>query len=106
MNKYSIVDRASSIMLMGVTCCAIVSANTSTGIRTLNNIASYSIIENSYRTDSTILKNYNVPETKFTVEKEAQNLFGNMREATITEQKSIQDNIDKISVSTGINFWD
>lgn len=38
-------------------------------------------------------------------EKEAKNLFGNMREATVTEQKSIQKNIDKIAVPTGINFW-
>ena len=106
MNKYSIVDRASSIMLMGLTCCAIVSANTSTGMQTLNGIASYSTTENSYRTDSAILKDYNVPVTKFKVEKEAQSLFGNMREATIAEQKSIQDNIDKISMPTGVNFWD
>lgn len=45
-------------------------------------------------------------EKKFNVEKEAQSLFGNMREATIAEQKSIQNNIDKISVETGYNFWD
>lgn len=106
MNKYSIVDRASSIMVMGLTCCAIVSANTSTGMQTLNHIASYSTMENSYGTDSTTLKDYSVPETKFKVEREAQSLFGNMREATIAEQKSVQDNIDKISVPTGINFWD
>lgn len=93
-------------MLMGLTCCAIVSANTSTGMQTLNDIASYSTMENSYGTDSTTLKDYSVPETKFKVEREAQSLFGNMREATIAEQKSVQDNIDKISVPTGINFWD
>lgn len=45
-------------------------------------------------------------EKKFNVEKEAQSLFGNMREATIAEQKSIQNNIDEISVETGYNFWD
>lgn len=45
-------------------------------------------------------------EKKFNVEKEAQSLFGNMREATIAEQKSIQNNIGKISVETGYNFWD
>lgn len=45
-------------------------------------------------------------EKKLNVEKEAQSLFGNMREATIVEQKSIQNNIDKISVETGYNFWD
>lgn len=44
-------------------------------------------------------------EKKFNVEKEAQSLFGNMREATIAEQKSIQNNIGKISVETGYNFW-
>ena len=79
MNKYNIVDRANSIMLVGLTCYAIVSANTSTGMRVLNNMASYSTIENSYGTDSTILKDYNVPESKFKVEKEAKGLFGNIR---------------------------
>ena len=44
-------------------------------------------------------------EKKLNVEKEAQSLFGNMREATIAEQKSIQNNIDKISVETGYNFF-
>lgn len=39
-------------------------------------------------------KNKQIADTKF------------MREATIKEQKSIQDNIDKISIPTGINFWD
>ncbi len=45
-------------------------------------------------------------EKKFNVEKEARSLFGNMREATIVEQKSIQNNICKISVETGYNFLD
>ncbi len=91
---------------MGLTCCAIVGANTSTGMQTLNGIALHSTIENSYRTDSIILQDYDMPEAKSKVEKEAQSLFGNMREATFAEQKSIQDNIDKISVPTGVNFWD
>lgn len=30
----------------------------------------------------------------------------NMRDATLEEQQAIQDNIDKISKPTGVNFWD
>lgn len=29
-----------------------------------------------------------------------------MRDATLEEQKAIQDNIDKISIPTGYNFWE
>lgn len=39
--------------------------------------------------------------TKDDIEK----LTDGMREPTLAEQKAIQDNIDKISVSTGVNFW-
>lgn len=43
---------------------------------------------------------------KSEIEKEAQFFIGEMREATIAEQKFIQANIDKIAFPTGINFWD
>lgn len=39
--------------------------------------------------------------TKDSIEK----LIDKMREPTPAEQKVIQDNIDKISVLTGVNFW-
>ena len=29
-----------------------------------------------------------------------------MRDATLEEQQVVQENIDKISKSTGINFWE
>lgn len=105
MERYSIIDRASSMVLMGLTCYAIASANTSVGTQMLATPAVYSGIDD-YGTDSMMLKDYKLQENKFKVEKEAQGLFGNMREATIAEQRALQDNIDKISVPTGINFWD
>lgn len=92
---------------MGLTCCAIVSANTSTMTQAFNKLGIYSTTNNSfYGTESGMLKQYPIKEDKSNVEKEAQKLFGNMREATIAEQNAIQKNIDKISVPTGINFWD
>lgn len=105
MKKFGIIDRTSSFALMGLT-CAIVSANTSVMTQQFDNTALYSTVDNKYGTGSDILKSYPIVEKKLNVEKEAQSLFGNMREATIAEQKSIQNNIDKISVETGYNFWD
>lgn len=40
------------------------------------------------------------------IEKEAIELFGVMREATIAEQKSVNNYIDNISTDTGVNFFD
>lgn len=106
MKKTSIIDRTGSMFLMGLTCYAMVSANTSVGTQPFNNAALCSTVDSSYGTESTTLKDYHMSTNKLKVEKEAQNLFGNMREATIAEQKCIQDNIDKISAPTGFNFWD
>lgn len=106
MGKYSIMDRTNSALLVGLTCCAIVSANTSTGIQSFNTAYYATENENSYGNISTVLKEYKIPQKKFKVETEAQNLFGKMREATLSEQRIIQNNIDKISVPTGFNFWD
>ena len=36
----------------------------------------------------------------------AEELFGEMREPTLEEQKIVNDYIKSISVSTGINIWD
>lgn len=38
--------------------------------------------------------------------KNAEALFGPMRDATPEEQKAIQASIDKIYKPTGLNFWD
>lgn len=105
MGKFGIIDRTNSFVLMGLA-CAIVSVNTSVMTQQFDNTALYSAVDNNYGTGSDSLKSYPVIERKLKVEKEAQSLFGNMREATIAEQKSIQNNIDKISVETGYNFWD
>ena len=40
------------------------------------------------------------------VEKEAMDLFGTMRDATIEEQNAIDRYLDSISVDTGVNFFD
>lgn len=106
MEKNSMIDRASSVILMGLTCCTIVSANTSTGIRTLttDDTGIYSTA-NEYGTTSTVLKDYKIFKGKMKVEKEAEEVFGDMREATVDEQRNIQKHIEKISVSTGVNFW-
>lgn len=39
------------------------------------------------------------------LEKEATELFGVMREATLDEQKSVNNYIDSISTDTGVNFF-
>ena len=40
------------------------------------------------------------------IEEEASLLFGNMREATTEERKSVRDYINSISKPTGVNFFD
>lgn len=107
MEFYTILDRASSALLMGLTCCVVLSANTSIDSSPLNvsNVAYYTTA-NEYSSMSTILTEYKMTDEKFKVEIEAQELFGKMRGATIAEQRYIQANIDRISVPTGFNFWD
>ena len=40
-----------------------------------------------------------------TLERDAEDLFGPMREATQEEQKSVEDYIESISVNTGVKFF-
>ena len=56
-----------------------------------------------YFTESKIVRKQ-VAKTK--VEKEAMDLFGTMRDATIEEQNTIDRYLDSISVDTGVNFFD
>lgn len=45
-------------------------------------------------------------EVKHKIAKDSiEKLTDGMREPTLAEQKAIQDNIDKIAVLTGVNFW-
>ena len=100
------MDRTGSMLLMGLTCVAI-SANTSVITQQFNDVAGlYSAVDGSYGNESNSLQNYPIPRRELKVETEAKELFGNMREATIAERKSIQNSIDKISLKTGFNFWD
>ena len=61
------------------------------------------IVAVGYGTDSICLE-YNI-EHKWNVEKEAEALFGKMREATAEEYEHIQKYIDSISIPTGVDFW-
>lgn len=107
MGKYNLKDRATSMLIFGITCCSLMNANTSSGIGTLNfSNDGYYAMANDYGNETEILKKYATPKNMFKVETEAQKLFGEMREATFEEQKSIRDNIEKIAVSEVRNFWD
>ena len=43
---------------------------------------------------------------KSNIEKEAYNLFGNMRDLTEDEERNIDNYIESISKETGVNFFD
>lgn len=47
-----------------------------------------------------------IDNNKRKLENEAEQLFGNMRNATKKEQESVNDYINKISTDTDINFFD
>lgn len=61
-------------------------------------------LENIYRYNSSDNCCESKPETR--LKKEAEKLFGTMRDATISERKSVNDYIDSISEYTGVNFFD
>lgn len=56
--------------------------------------------------DSNFIKEYDIQRNKFNAENIAFEMFGEMREATFEEQRSIEDNIKKKAKKTGINFFD
>lgn len=106
MEVYNFMDRASSMVIVGLTCYALMSANTSTGIDSFEVPKStYNLTAYEFGNESNVLAEYKIPKSKLSVENEAQYLFGKMREATFSEQKCIQDHIDKIAVPTGVSFW-
>lgn len=43
---------------------------------------------------------------KMSLEKEAEQLFGEMRDATPEEQQAVRDYIKSISTMTGVNYYD
>jgi len=103
MGKYN----TSGAVLMGLVCLNFANVNTSVEINHLDMMKTGSYVSvNDYGNVSSILMDYTVPKSRLGVELEANAMFGNMREATVAEQKHIQDSIDEISVSTGFNFWD
>ena len=88
MEGYGIIDRASSMFLVGLT-CVFMSANTSVGTGfTDNSEAAYYVntAASEFCNVSTVLAEYLVTDDKLKVEMEAQKLFGKMREATFEER--------------------
>lgn len=104
----TIKDIANSMVLMGSIAASLISFNTSNYMQDITPTTSIEYkqeIINNYNS-STTLKEYFTPKQRLRVEIEADNIFGEMRPATVEEQKSIMEGIKSISKPVGINFWD
>ena len=56
--------------------------------------------------DNTSSQNIYIAKTPRKLEKEAYEIFGEMRKATKEEIEGVDNYIKKISRKTGVNFWD
>lgn len=99
-------DMTSTMVLVGMLCLSSpinASANINNSIKMNNEISKYDF--NNHRNKSTIIK-YESHKADFNVQKEANQIFGEMREATIEEELMVKNYINSISKYTGVNFWD
>lgn len=106
MSRNNLNDRASTLLLVGIMSCASIAMNSSDMIRKYETIEQHYNGTKVYGNDTQLLEKYSVNENKFTVEEEAEYVFGKMREATVEEQKNLMESIEQISVESGVNFWD
>lgn len=105
--KNNFTSFAGTMVLAGSLLSTFLYPNTSVSIQniTIKPNNSYVLEYTSYNT-SKMIQNYSLPNQKFEVEKEAESLFGNMRMATLEEQKQITNCLNSISKPIGVNFWD
>lgn len=61
--------------------------------------------ENSSNPMKSMNGNIYIQNSSRKLEKEAKELFGNMRDATQEEQQGVTEYLNKISVDTGVNFF-
>lgn len=132
MSRYNLNDCASTLLLVGIVGLASITTNSSNVIRKCDISEQYYSSPKTYGNDTQLLEKYLMPKNdtpllemysipkndtklleknlvsknKFTVEEEAEAIFGEMREATVDEQKNLQESIDEISWQSGVNFWD
>lgn len=105
MSVNNLKDLASTIALISsISCVSLYSANTSDVMRTYD--ACYKSTINVYGSNTEIPKEYKMKERQFTVEYDAESIFGEMRDATVEEQRNVLKSIKEISEPTGLNFWD
>lgn len=106
MNKNGLRDLASTILLIGGVSCASLSSTNSSDVMRSYDDAYYHDASKDYGSDTEIPKEYQIKERKFAVEYEAEVAFGEMRDATVEEQRNVLESIKEISEPTGLNFWD